>query len=81
MPEKNEPEKNEPEHYASSLVRKQTDHHELIFWDDLVLTIEHYLYQQHLDNTLDHARLNRNEILALRNLLNSKEVKRALGLL
>jgi hypothetical protein len=66
---------------ASSVTTKHTDHHDLIVWDDQTLTIDHHQYQERQDNTLDHAHLTCNEARALRNLLNSEVVMRALGLL
>jgi hypothetical protein len=60
---------------------KQTDHHELIAWTDGSVSIEHWQYQQALNNKLDHVRLNPNEARALRNFLNSEVVMQTLGLL
>jgi hypothetical protein len=80
MSKKNAMKEPEDDNFAESVVIKQTGTHELGLWDDQTLTIEHPLYQEHQDGSLDHVCLNRDTARALRNLLNSEEGKRTLGL-
>jgi hypothetical protein len=68
-------------HIAESVIVKQTDHHELIAWDNQTITIDHYQYQDCMDHSLDHIRLTCSEARALRNFLNSEVVMQTLGLL
>ena len=65
-------------HIAESVIVKQTDHHEITTWDNGDLTIEHHLYQDRLDDSLDHTRMTLSEARALYNHLKSM---RAQGLL
>lgn len=59
---------------VSSITTEYTGNHELTVWANISMTIEHPMFQYSGDVTLDHSRLDRDEMRAIRDLLNSPEV-------
>lgn len=62
----------------SSLTTEYAHEHELTLWNNVSLTIEHWMYQYSNDQALDHCRLDKEQVRKLRDLLNSPEVAQLL---